>query len=33
LIRRADQAMYRVKNSGRNQFGFWAQPDEPGSAT
>ncbi len=33
LIRRADQAMYRAKSSGRNQFRFWEQAEEPGTAS
>lgn len=32
LIRRADQAMYLAKTSGRNQYRFWEQADTPGSA-
>jgi diguanylate cyclase (GGDEF)-like protein len=32
LIRRADQAMYRAKTGGRNQYRFWAPNEESGSA-
>lgn len=32
LIRRADQAMYKAKNSGRNQYRFWEQADTEGAA-
>jgi diguanylate cyclase (GGDEF)-like protein len=33
LIRRADQAMYLAKTSGRNQYRFWEQSDAPGTAS
>jgi diguanylate cyclase (GGDEF)-like protein/PAS domain S-box-containing protein len=33
LIRRADQAMYLAKTSGRNQYRFWEHLDTPGASS